>query len=173
MQYIKNLEKSTLSTEQLKLLVGPQNAARCRWLVWDDLSKFSTAEELMSLGAVVILLQIESRNAPRVGHFILLLNHGEYLEHFDSYGLTMEEELSVIHEHHLTRIFDKYRKRIINNTAKLQTLRQDINTCGRWVVARLLLRDKDLDSFLSIVKSFGIRTDETVSLMTMLLGYKR
>lgn len=172
MDKLQNIEKNALSLEQLQKLVGSKIRNACRWLTWDELSKFDTAEDLMSLGAVVVLLQIETRHAPPVGHFILLLDHGDHIEHFDSYGLTMEQELNITQEHHLTRIFDRYRKRFINNTIKLQTLRQDMNTCGRWVVARLMLKELRLDDFLKMIKHFGKHTDDTVALMTMLLNYR-
>ena len=172
MQILQTIEKDALTMDQLKKLVGANIANTCRWLTWDELTKFDTAEDLMSLGAVVILLQIETRHAPSVGHFILLLDQGNHYEHFDSYGLTMEEELGITQEHHLTRIFDRYRKRLINNTVKLQTLRQDVNTCGRWVVARLMLKKLILDDFLKLIKYYGKHTDDTVALMTMLLNYR-
>lgn len=173
MEYLQTIERNALTIDQLKLMVGPENASRCRWLTWDELAKFESAEKLMSLGAVVVLLQIENRNAPSVGHFILLLDHETHMEHFDSYGLTMEEELSITNEHHLTRIFDRYRKRLVNNTMKLQTQRHDINTCGRWVVARLLLRNLALEPFIKLIKHFGMKTDEIVALMTMLLNLRK
>lgn len=170
---LDRLKNDALSITQLQLLVGPNNTADCRWLVWDDLAKFKNVYQLMEKGAVVILLQIETRNAPKVGHFICLIDHGHSIEHFDSYGLTMEEELALTHEAHLTRIFNQYPKPVVNNTKRLQLIREDINNCGRWVVARLLLREMSLDMFLKLVTHFHIHYDDTVSLMTMLLSLKK
>jgi len=169
---ITKIKDNALTFEQLQSLVGPNQARNCRWILYDDLQKFNSLDELMSLGAVCVLLQIETPNKPKVGHFILLLDHGNHLEHFDSYGLTMDQELAITHEQHLTRLFSKYRKPIHDNTVKLQSLREDVNTCGRWVVARLLLRHLTLDEFTKLIKHFHVLYDDLVAIMTMLLQFK-
>jgi len=169
---IEKIRDNALSMDQLKRLVGPQQAANCRWIVYDELLKFPSLEELMKLGAVVILLQIESRDKPPVGHFILIIDHKSHYEHFDSYGLTMDEELKITQEHHLTNMFKQTRKPIVDNTKRLQALRQDINTCGRWVVARLLLKQLELAPFLKLIEYFKVNYDDLVSIMTMLLQFK-
>src|SRR5688572_16883500 len=145
---INQLKDNALSFSQLQSLVGPKQASACKWLVYDELQKYKTIEQVLDTGAAVILLQIEARNAPKVGHFIVLLDHGNHIEHFDSYGLTIDEEVAITQEHHLTNLFKMSRRPIKENTKKLQTLRQDVNTCGRWVVARLLLKQMELDQFL-------------------------
>lgn len=172
-QILDTLKKNALTIAQLQNLVGPKNTNHCRWLVYDDLQKFKSIEELMEPGAVVILLQIETKSAPLVGHFILLLDHKTHYEHFDSYGLLMDEELKLTNEHHLTNIFGKSRKKIVDNTTRLQMMREDVNTCGRWVVARLLLRDLELDEFLGVIKYFIRPSDDLVAAMTLLLQYKK
>lgn len=169
---IDQIKTNALSFPQLKDLVGPNQAKRVKWLLYDELVKFSNLYQLMDLGAVVVLLQIEAPRAPKVGHFIVLLDHGTHYEHFDSYGLTMDQETSITQEHHLTNLFKTTRKPIKDNLKKLQTLRQDINTCGRWVVARLLLRQLELEPFLKLLEYFRVNYDDLVSIMTMLLQFK-
>jgi len=169
---IAALKDNALSFKQLQFLVGPNQAKNCRWLIYDELQKFATLQEVLSLGAAVVLLQIEARNAPKVGHFIVLIDHGNHIEHFDSYGLTIDQEVAITQEHHLTNLFRRSRKPIRENTKRLQTLRQDVNTCGRWVVARLLLRNVELDQFLKMIAYFHVNPDDLVSIMTMLLQFK-
>lgn len=169
---IQSVKSNALTFPQLKSLVGPRQASQCRWLMYDQLQEFNSIEQLMELGAVVILLQIESSSRNSVGHFILLLDHKTHYEHFDSYGLNMDEELRITQEKHLTRIFKMGRKPLIDNTKKLQTFREDVNTCGRWVVARLLLRHLELDEFLKLIQHFKVLYDDLVSIMTMLLQFK-
>lgn len=169
---IAKIKGNALNFQQLKGLVGPQQAAKCKWMIYDDLQHFQSIQELMSLGAACILLQIETPRAPSVGHFILMLDHGNHYEHFDSYGLSMDEELRITDEKHLTRIFKDTRKPILDNSKRLQTIRQDVNTCGRWVVARLLLRHLELDVFLKLIEHFNVLYDDLVSIMTMLLQFK-
>lgn len=171
MNYIDQLKDSTNTFQDLKKMLGPKNTEHIRFLLYDDLAAFKSLDELMELGAVIVLLEIESKRAPKVGHFILLLNQGNRIEHFDSYGLTMDEELAFTHERHLTNLFkgEKFKK-IINNTKRLQMFREDINTCGRWCVARYLLRRFPLDMFIDIFNHLRPQTaDEMVTVMTMLL----
>lgn len=170
---IQQLVENALSVDQLKNLVGPDVASHTRWIVYDDLVKFKNLEELMKYKVCVILLQIEKPNAPKVGHFIVLLDHNSHYEHFDSYGLTMDEERGITNEHHLTNIFKNSRKPIVDNIVKLQRWREDINTCGRWVVTRLLLKDLELKSFLRLMNYFHTDYDQLVAIMTLLLQYKK
>jgi hypothetical protein len=169
---IQSLEKEDLSFEDLKRMMGPKWDAETRFLNWDELANYKLMSELMTKPAVIILLHIEGPHAPSVGHFILLLDFNDHLEHFDSYGLTMEEELAITHEQHLTRIFKTYRKPVINNTKKLQTFRKDINTCGRWIVTRRMLSHLTLDKFLKFISNFHLNPDDLVTAMTTLLQFK-
>lgn len=170
---LQSIQSNALTFQQLKNLAGTENSRKCKWLLYDQLQQFKNIEDLMNLGAVIILLTIERPRAPKVGHFILLLDQGNHYEHFDSYGLNMDEELSITQEHHLTNIFKMSRKPIKDNTVKLQMFREDVNTCGRWVVARLLLRDWILEDFLSLIKYFVRTPDDVVAAMTLLLQFKK
>lgn len=172
-EILQKIKQNALSFTQLHQLVGSKNTSQCRWIVYDDLKQYSSIDELMKLGAVVILLMIEKPNAPKVGHFILLLDHKTHYEHFDSYGLTMDEEIGLTQEHHLTNLFKSSRRKIVDNRVRLQTFREDINTCGRWVVARYLLKQLELDEFLRLIKYFIRPSDDLVAAMTLLLQYKQ
>lgn len=174
MSIIDTLKSKTLTFQQLQFFVGPVQAKRCRWLVYDDLIKFKNIDDLMALGAVIILLQIEKPDVPKVGHFIVILDHGTHYEHFDSYGITMDEELELTKEHHLTNIFKQSNKKIVDNNVRLQRFREDVNTCGRWVVARLLLRMLELDDFIKIFQHLKPQTpDEMVVVLTILLQFDK
>lgn len=172
-EMIQKLKSNALNFDQLRNLAGPEASEKCRWIEYDDILKYKSLYDLMNLGACVILLEIESRIASPVGHFIILLDHGSHYEHFDSYGLTMDEERAFTQEHHLTNIFKNSRKPIVDNTRKLQAFREDINTCGRWVVTRLLLRDMELQPFLRLLDYFHINYDNLVAIMTLLLQFKK
>lgn len=169
---IKQLKDNALSFPQLQSLVGPTQSRNCKWLLYDELGQYKTMEDLLSLGAAVVLLQIEAPRAPKVGHFILLLDHKSHIEHFDSYGLNIDQETAITQEHHLTNLFRNSRKRIAENGRKLQTLREDVNTCGRWVAARLLLRQMELDAFIKLISYYHVHPDDLVAIMTMLLQFK-
>lgn len=170
--FLQGLRKQDLSFKELQDMVGPEFTRNTLWITWDELAKYSSVSSLMQKKAVVVLLEIERPYTNNVGHFILLLQYPDHIEHFDSYGLTMEEELAATQEKHLTRIFQDYRQPVINNTKRLQTLRQDINTCGRWVVGRLMLQEMKLDQFLKFIDYFKLNHDDLITAMTMLLQLK-
>lgn len=174
---LKQEESQTLSFENLQFMVGPKRSEQCKWLDYPELQKFTSIEDLMNKGAVVILLHIENkdyhtRGAVKPGHFILLLDHKDTYEHFDSYGLSLDEEANITGERYLTTLFQRTNKKYIDNGIKMQRFRDDINTCGRWVVARLLLRHLSLQDFMKEIKQLGRPDDETVTAMTLLLQFK-
>lgn len=173
---LKHLEGDALTFNELKNMMGHKNSELCLFLSYDELSKIKSFKQLFSNGhdAAIILLQSEYENAPAVGHFILLLNQPEHIEHFDSYGLTVDEENKITGERHLTQLFNDSKKSMIQNTKQLQRFKNDIQTCGRWVVARYLLKTLNLTHFLQIITKLGGHlNDESVTLMTMLLPLKQ
>ena len=172
MNLISGLRAEDFTFKELQDMVGSEITKSTRWMTWDQLASLPSVRELFTLPCVVILLQIEGKYRKAAGHFILLIDFQDHIEHFDSYGYTMEQELSITKEKHLTRIFQSYRQPVINNTKKLQTLAEDVNTCGRWVVTRLMLKSLKLDAFLSLINYFKINHDDLVTAMTLLLQFK-
>jgi hypothetical protein len=174
---VLKLAKETLGFDDLQDMLGPENSTQCRFLLYDQLSTFRKITDLWKGGfnSAIILLQKEDvrKQQDAVGHFILLLDYGTYVEHFDSYGLTSDEELDITKERHLTNFFNNDEKGLIQNTTRLQKYGGNINTCGRWVVARLLMKELNLKQFIKFVKSIGTPNDQMVTLMTMLLAVKR
>ena len=120
--------------------------------------------------SIIVLLQIEGPNAPSVGHWIAILRRGadEY-EHFDSYGLNLDEELHITHEKpYLTALLTSKGVKVSYNKYKLQLRKDDMNTCGRWCVARVRLHDLTLEKFAeSFMKTKPY--DHSVALATMFL----
>ncbi len=174
MSLLHHLESEVLSFQDLKDLLGPKNCKSIKFLTYDELAGYTSFTKLFKkCDGVVVLLQGESQGASKVGHFILLLNYPDSIEHFDSYGLTVDQELKITQEQHLTKLFNSSKKQFIQNTKQLQRFKNDIQTCGRWVVARYLMRKLHLqDFFVVIQKAAHHLNDETVTLLTMLLPLK-
>jgi hypothetical protein len=170
---IRKLESSDLTFNQLKDLLGPKQSKQTRFLTYDQLAPFKSFEQLFKgYKACVVLLIPEINNNPKSGHFIALLDHGTHVEHFDSYGLDVDEEMKITKEHHLTQLFNKEKRPLVQNSKKLQRFANDINTCGRWVVARILLSSMELEAFLKLIESLGRANDEMITAMTLLLPFK-
>ena len=61
---------------------------------------------------------------------------------------------------------------LIYNKRKLQELKDGINTCGKWIILRIIMMEKfnmDLDQFLQFIdklkKQFKLSSDELVTLL--------
>ena len=81
-----------------------------------------------------------------VGHFITLIKYLTYVEHFDSYGFTIDQELHITHERkYLTDILSDVP--VIENTFPFQSKKEDTETCGRWCAVRCLLKHLNLQEF--------------------------
>lgn len=167
------LEKTPLTIDQLKEMVP--HHADIRFLDYYQLEGIHSVQDLFGgdrFKSCIILLEIAAKpgSPERVGHFIALLRFSNYYEHFDSYGLGVEQEIAITSQYqrpYLRQLFKSVK--LVTSTVQLQTFRQDSNTCGRWAIARCLLNHLSLDDFTHLVRSKSISSDDTVTLMTCLL----
>ena len=56
------------------------------------------------------------------------------------------------------------------NDYKLQKKSSDIATCGRHVISRIILKNLDIDEyheFLSSFKSYGLKPDDVVTIISL------
>ena len=98
------------------------------------------------------------------------------IEYFDSYGqkpeaqrdwLT-EEQLEELGEGfpYLWNLLKKSGYKVYYSTHPYQSDRNDINTCGRWAVARLICKDLSNKEFYNLVMKSGYKPDDWVALFT-------
>lgn len=104
------------------------------------------------------------------------------LEYFNSYGRMPDDELAHIPDYfrrisgqdfpHLSYLLNKLGKerkdiKLVYNNHILQKSKPDINTCGRWVLCRLLMKSIPIDEFARIFqKNEFYNSDDLVSLLT-------
>jgi hypothetical protein len=168
MEQIERLEKVPLSDKDLVRMLGP-DAKRVRVMMYEDLKNYKSLHELLpnEYDAVIVLLQIQSPGASPVGHWITLMNHGTHFEHFDSYGLDPDEELSITHEHsHLTDIIKNTQARVETSQYKLQAKKEAVNTCGRWAVVRSKNYKLEKKEFVNFIRTVHSVPDVAVTLLT-------
>jgi len=171
MNKIEEMEKIALSDKDLKRMLG-KDSKRCKIMLYEQLKGYDNLEALMpnEYDAVIILLQIEAPDAPKVGHWIALLNHGTHFEHFDSYGLDPDEELALTHEHsHMTDLIKNTKRRVESSSAKLQSKREAMNTCGRWAVVRVKNPALEKKEFVNMIRGVHNIPDVAVVLLTYYL----
>lgn len=160
--FLIEIEKIALSLEDLKKMNPNTNV-----IIYNDLQNINNIREVMKNGTVIILLQIQRPDAPTVGHWIAILDHGSHIEHFDSYGFSVDEEISLTQESHkLTELLKN--EKVDNNTQKLQARREGVNTCGRWCILRTLLKNMGLKDFVTFVTQCQI-PDYVAAYTTMFL----
>ena len=167
---VSQIESQPISMEDVSRMLGP-HAQATAVIQYDDLAHFQSAEQMFKMSPnIIVLLQIETPGAPKVGHWIALLNQGTHYEHFDSYGISMDKELAITHEKpFMTRLMQHPDKPLVQSTKRLQRMREEMNTCGRWCVARVKMRDMPLLEFERFFTRFKDMPDAVVTLMTMFL----
>ncbi len=161
------LSREPLSISQLKQMT--EGRTKIKYMDYDSLSAIKKIEDLFGDGnCAIILMDIEGRFSGTVGHFIALLRYKDHIEHFDSYGLSIDEELAKTHDKpYLSKLLMP--ESVKFNHIQLQSHKEDINTCGRWCVARCLLYALSLSEFVHFCFQHSISPDETITLMTSLL----
>ena len=119
------------------------------------------------------------------GHWTLLIRDDNMFEYFDSYGTRPKNILDYIPTFMNKRLGNNYNEDIgmmiksikktdkfIYNKIKFQKEQEGINTCGRWVIARLSLflsDDLDLNQFSKLIKikskQLKMRNDEFITFL--------
>lgn len=126
--------------------------------------KFCTMEHIDEafdrLGRCVFLFLTENEST---GHWLCMFKRGNNtIEYFDSYGekpdaqrqWLSEEQLEDLGEEEpcLTNLLRASRYKVYYNTVPYQKDKNDINSCGRWCVARLICKDFSNLQFHNLVK---------------------
>lgn len=141
--------KTMLSDNDMRAFLGQD--AGDKILKFSDLENYDNLDDLLpEKNDYRIILTETKRNS---GHWCCLLRYNnkgtDTIEWFDSYSGKPDSELKFIptaiknmlgeNKHHLTRLVKNTGgKRIIYNKKRFQELNDDVDTCGRWVVARIM-----------------------------------
>ena len=151
-------------------------------LKYSDLANYHSIQQLLPRNKSWKIILIE--NQLNSGHWALLLRYGNTIEWFNSYGTFPSLELDFISylqnsflnqdvKHLnilLTQALSKFK--IIYNKRQLQKVQDGVNTCGKWVIWRIIMMEKynmDLQQFINLVdnlkKQYKLSSDELVSLI--------
>jgi hypothetical protein len=159
------------------------NKLRGRTNIWlySQLSGIRDIDQLFKDNSAVILYE----NRPRVGHWVCLIRNivdgRPSIEFFNSYGIVPDMQKKHINRGFLDSSAQKYNKLvellyrasaryvIHYNNHRLQSRNGNVATCGRHVIARILLKDLDIDSYNRFLRSFGENTDRIVTYISELI----
>lgn len=167
-QIVDEAEKKPLDFDDLRRMLGDSNKDT-KIVTYDSLKGEESLQSLFGdKTSVIILMQIEAKNAPTVGHFICLLDKIEHVEHFDPYGFSVDQELAITHEEDwLGKLLRSSNDKIVMSKRRFQQLREGVNTCGRWCVVRIRNYNKSLPEFSSFIDQIHYEPDVAVTLMTL------
>lgn len=148
---------------------------------YSQLPDYPTIQSLLPSNKSFKIILFE--NDFNIGHWILILRYNNTIEFFNSYGLKPNADFAFIskrdagllgqHPKYLDAILDDARKsgfKVIYNKRKFQSFKSGVNTCGRWIILRIIFLksfDMDLKQFTNFVtslsKQFKMPLDELVS----------
>ncbi len=143
-------------------------------ITYKELINYDNIDDVLGQYNMCVLLFLSK---PNFGHWTCVFRTiDDGIEFFDSYSFKPDSELSLINMDfrkqsnqqypYLTYLLYKSKKPIEYNHHKFQKISNSVkyNTCGRWVIIRLLFKDIKLEKF---IKLFNIpNADEFITEMT-------
>lgn len=117
----------------------------------------------------------------RTGHWVCLIRRPHEIEFFDPYGVGVDEQLAwngkgkriELEQERplLSKLLREKGLPVVYNKTKFQKVDEDIATCGRHCVIRLLFKDLPLPKYAKMIEKSGMSPDEFVTRKTYdLLG---
>lgn len=168
------------SLSGLELLKGLDNKAEI--IIYPDLLKYKTIDEVFKNKDVVFLLYTYKKDPNFYGHWTVLIKYpdNKTIEFYDPYNYKMDDELKFVPNAfkkkynmlfpYLTKLLYNSKYKIEYNNYKFQAKAKDINTCGRHVLIRAVLRDINIDEYYKLMKYLkketGLNYDELVTYLT-------
>jgi len=170
MDVIREIIKQPLDQVDLKRMLGPLEKS-VDIITYHQLQDRSLESLFHDRFAVIVYLDIHKGNGSQepIGHWIALLKHSDHYEHFDPYGIGVDEEIALTNEKRdlITRLFKNSKLSIVESQRRLQSDRKDVNTCGRWVIARVRMGNYNLSKFYRVIDSINDTPDVAVVALTM------
>lgn len=150
-------------------------------LTYDELVNYDDIDHVLGkYGVCVLLVETKENN----GHWICMFKtisdnkkKEPIVSFFDSYALPVDDQLHFVNMKfreennmlypYLSYLLYKCPYPIEYNEHQFQKLSPQINTCGRWVILRLLLKHLSLKKFYKLFKpSKKIDSDDLVTILT-------
>ena len=139
----------------------------CKIVKYADLDNYKDIYQLLPNRMDFVFLLTESEK--NSGHWTLIIRDNNIFEYYDSYGTSPKNILDYIPSFKNKQLGNNYGEdlgkmirsinptdKFIYNKTKFQKEAPNINTCGRWVIARLSLflsDDLNLKEFTKLMKT--------------------
>jgi len=140
-------------------------------LKYSELKNFNDIDELLPNNKDFKIILIEQEH--NVGHWVCVMKYNDTIEYFNSYGNKVDNDKKFIgklknkllrqDEDVLSEMMEKSKYKCIYSKKRFQKLNDNINTCGRWCILRIICM-KDMDMNLKQFKKFIEDNKETTRL---------
>jgi len=118
-----------------------------RILKYSDLANYNTIDELLPKPRDFRIILIE--DSVNRGHWCAILKYDKTIEWFNPYGIRPDAQKNLLgkltnimlgqERDYMTELMEKSKGyKLIYNKKKLQRLKAGINTCGRWIILRVI-----------------------------------
>lgn len=159
-----------LSDDDIRKLLG----SGIKITSYPDLEKVNHIDELFDKMNRAILF-VPQQNEQQ-GHWCCLIKRGKTIEFFDPYGEPPEAQKDTLDNAHLSKmrmnepfladLLTDNPYNVIYNKVQLQELTNDVNTCGRHCVSRLLYHRYPIQKYREIIDKTRLSPDEFVVKLT-------
>jgi hypothetical protein len=130
---------------------------KCRVITYDKVDDYEDIDDLLGKHGACVILYEQKNN---FGHWCCVFKNGDTVYFFDSYGVFPDDQLEEIDLKFRLKSGQAYRTlsalmalspyNIDYNDHQLQSNEENINTCGRWCVARILNKHLTSDEFYDV-----------------------
>jgi hypothetical protein len=163
-QTTQKMEQPLSNEDIIKALNG-----RTYCIYYKDLHKFTTPEQMLSRFGNVVILYPSRQDG--LGHWTCLLyttyRKKRVIEFFDPYGIEVDKEFNVLgkkkHPRYLANLLLRSSHPVHFNEHPFQEMEDDINTCGRHVICRIMFASLPLKKYADMLKKRGVTPDEAVT----------
>lgn len=168
---ITRAESISLSDEDiLRICEGKVNI-----YLYEDLAKFDSIDEALGEHTSMIILYQAKQD---FGHWVSVFKVDDNtLEFWDSYGFKLDQELPFFPYNlrqgipHLTHLIQNSNYNLITNQIDFQTVRSDVQTCGRYASLRIRMRKTPLHKFQALLlNNPNDNPDYIVSALTIIFS---
>ena len=136
-------------------------------LLNSELHKYKTLNEMTQPYGACILLYDKSDGSP--GHWCCVTKNKVGFEFFDPYGYKPDYVLKHLGgKPYLSAIIKNTRGIIYYNDVRIQKLKSNVSTCGRYIGMRVLLKDMSLEKFIDMLtKNKYYDADYYITILTL------
>lgn len=175
---LKRRVSETISGDDLIKILNTVGITVGDIITYDDIDKYPSIFDLLPEDGDCKIILIETRQ--NYGHWCVILRYNKTIEWFNSYGAKPQTELSYISNIKNILLgqgkddFDDLIKdipadwEVIYNKKRFQGTSNNINTCGRWCILRIMTLKGlrfDLPQFIKFIEENRKKTGLTPDLL--------